>query len=83
MTQQTEQLIQVRKVTAVHAVVTQAEAEADCTYAYQFILDDGAEERVWRLKEGDADQIQDLLTSTDDVSYDVGRNGLIFKNIDD
>ena len=39
------------------------------------------EERLWQLKEEDADQIQDLLLSTDDVSYDSERNSLIFKGI--
>lgn len=39
------------------------------------------EERLWQLKEGDADQIQDLLGSSDDVSYDLERNRLIFKGI--
>ena len=39
------------------------------------------EERLWQLKEEDADQIQDLLLSTDDVSYDSECNSLIFKGI--
>ena len=81
MVQQTQQRIPIRKVTEVHATITQAEPEALCTYTYQFILDNGVEERLWQLKEGDADQIQDLLLSTDDVSYDSERNSLIFKGI--
>ncbi len=83
MTQQTQQQVQIRKVTEVHAIVTQPEPEADCTYTYQFILDNGIEERIWQLKEGDADQIQDMLLVTDDVHYDTGRNALIFKDIHD
>ncbi len=81
MTQQTGNRVHIRKVTEVHAIVTQAEPEADCTYAYQFILDNGVEERIWQLKEGDADQIQDLLLVTDDVNYDVEHNSLILKDI--
>ncbi len=81
MTQQTGNRVHIRKVTEVHAIVTQPEPEADCTYAYQFILDNGVEERIWQLKEGDADQIQDLLLATDDVNYDVEHNSLIFKDI--
>ena len=81
MTQQTQQQVSIRKVTETHAIVTQAEPEAPCTYTYQFILDNGVEERLWQLKEGDADQIQDLLASSDDVSYDLERNRPIFKGI--
>ena len=69
------------KVTETHAIVTQVEPEAPCTYTYQFILDNGVEERLWQLKEGDADQIQDLLGSSDDMSYDLERNRRIFKGI--
>ncbi len=81
MAQHTDQLVQVRRVSQVHATVTQPEAKADCTYAYQFVLDDGAAEVVWQLLEGDADQIQDLLLSSSSVSYDLGRHTLIFKDI--
>jgi hypothetical protein len=81
MTQETAPVIQIRRVSQVHALVTQQAPKADCTYAYQFVLDDGAAEVVWQLTEGDADQIQDLLTSSDSVSYDVERQTLIFKNI--
>lgn len=77
-----EQQIQVRKVTQVHAVVSQGEPGGACTYLYQFILDSGAEERLWTLGEGDADQIQDLLQASDSVNFDVGRNTLIFKDIE-
>ena len=81
MVQRTQQQVSIRKVTETHAIVRQAEPEAPCTYTYQFILDNGVEERLWQLREGDADQIQDLLVSSDDVSYDVERNSLIFKGI--
>ncbi len=81
MAQETAPVVQIRKVSQVHALVTQSEPTAPCTYAYQFVLDDGAAEVVWQLTEGDADQIQDLLTSSDSVSYDVERQTLIFKNI--
>ncbi len=81
MAQQTDQVVQVRKVSQVHAMVTQDAPSAACTYTYQFVLDDGAAEVVWQLLEGDADQIQDLINSSDSVSYDVERRTLIFKDI--
>ena len=81
MAQQPDQLIAVRTISTVHATVTQGEPGADCSYAYQFILDDGAEERVWQLSEDDADQIQNLLQGSKDALYDVGRNALIFKDL--
>jgi hypothetical protein len=81
MAQQTDQAVQVRRGSQVHAMVTQHEPTAACTYAYQFVLDDGAAEVVWQLLEGDADQIQDLLLNSSSVSYDLGRHTLIFKDI--
>ena len=51
------------------------------TSTYQFILDNGVEERLWQLKEEDAGQLQDLLGSSDDVNDGLERHRLIFKGI--
>ena len=39
------------------------------------------EEGLWQLKEGDADQSQDVRGSSDGVNCDLERNRLIFKGI--
>lgn len=82
MAQQPEQLIHVRKVTQLHATVTQGQPGEDCTYVYQFVLDGGAEERLWTLTEDDADQVLELIQESGSVSLDVGRNTLIFKDVE-
>lgn len=82
MAQQPEPQIQIRKVTQLHATVTQDQPGEDCTYVYQFILDGGAEERLWTLGEDDADQVLDLIQASGSVSLDVGRNTLIFKDVE-
>ena len=48
------------------------------TYTLQLVLDQGAWEEVLTLDPDDADNLQDLLESTDTVQYDVGRHTLIF-----
>lgn len=48
------------------------------TYTLQLVLDQGAWEEVLTLTEGDADNLQDLLSSSKDVHYDIDRQTLIF-----
>ncbi len=82
MSQQPEPRIQVRKVTQLHATVTQGEPGEACTYVYQFVLDNGAEERLWSLSEDDADQILELIQESGQISLDLDRNTLIFKDVE-
>jgi hypothetical protein len=48
------------------------------TYTLQLVLDQGAWEEVLTLDPDDADNLQDLLTATETVHYDVDRRVLMF-----
>ncbi len=47
-------------------------------YVFQLILDQGAEEYVLRLTEGDADNLFDWLSGSSEVYFDMERKVLIF-----
>jgi len=47
-------------------------------WTLQLVLDQGAWEEVLTLDADDADVLQDLLRSSHDVAYDVGRRVLMF-----
>ena len=48
------------------------------TFTLQLVLDEGAWEEVLTLNADDADVLQDLLSDTDVVQYDVARRVLMF-----
>ena len=48
------------------------------TYTLQLVLDQGAWEEVLTLDPDDADNLQDLLTNTETVHYDIERRVLMF-----
>jgi hypothetical protein len=48
------------------------------TFTLQLVLDQGAWEEVLTVAADDADNLQDLLSNTDVVSYDVERRTLMF-----
>ncbi len=48
------------------------------TYTLQLVLDQGAWEEVLTLDPDDADNLQDLLTNTATVHYDIERRVLLF-----
>ena len=48
------------------------------TYTLQLVLDQGAWEEVLTLDPDDADNLQDLLTNTGTVHYDIERRVLMF-----
>jgi len=73
----TEQ-IKVRKVTAWQPSFTAKEPGEAGVYAFQLILDQGAEQRVLQLTEGDADNLFDWLSASSEVYYDTERQVLIF-----
>jgi hypothetical protein len=47
-------------------------------WTLQLVLDQGAWEEVLTIDAGDADNLQDLLSSSETVFYDVGRRALLF-----
>jgi hypothetical protein len=48
------------------------------TYTLQLVLDQGAWEEILPLAPADADNLQDLLTATETVHYDIDRRVLMF-----
>ena len=79
--QRTEQLIQVRRVTQLHAGWTEAERGAPGAFTFQLILDDGADEYVLRPTAEDADVLLALWARSSGATFDLGRKVLIFHGL--
>ena len=76
--QRTEQLIQVRRVTQLHAGWTEAERGEPGAFTFQLILDNGADEYVLRPTAEDADVLLALWARSEGAVFDLGRKVLIF-----
>lgn len=70
--------IKVRKVTHWQPTFIQAKPGGEGSYTLQLILDNGAEEHVMALTEGDADNLFDWLIASSDVHFDMERKTLMF-----
>lgn len=70
--------IKTRKVTHWQANMSLSGAGEPATYLFQLVLDHGASEVVLTLTCDDADNAFDWLAASDDVSYDIEREVLIF-----
>ena len=79
--QNTEQNIQVRQVTDVHANWSEQERGAPGKFSFQLILDNGAEEYAIRPDADDADVLIELFGLTDKIYFDKSRQVLIFGSI--
>ena len=79
--QNTEQNIQVRQVTDVHANWSEQERGAPGKFSFQLILDNGAEEYAIRPVAEDADVLVELFKLTDKPYFDMSRQVLIFGNV--
>ncbi len=79
--ERTEQLIQVRRVTQLHAAWTEAERGAPGAFTFQLVLDDGAEEYVLRPTASDADVLLALWARSGGATFDVARKVLIFHGL--
>jgi len=79
--ERTEQLIQVRRVTQLHAAWTEAERGAPGAFTFQLVLDDGAEEYVLRPTSDDADVLLALWARSGGATFDVARKVLIFHGL--
>lgn len=77
----TEQLIQVRRVTQVHAAWTEAERGAPGAFTLQLILDNGADEYVLRPTADDADVLLGMWARSESTMFDLGRKVLMFSNL--
>lgn len=71
----TDNSIKVRQLTHYQFSWVAGEPSEEGTFTLQLILDQGAREEVLTV---DADVLQDLLASTSDVHYDIGRRTLMF-----
>jgi hypothetical protein len=79
--QRTEELIQVRRVTQMHAAWTEAERGAPGAFTLQLILDNGADEYILRPTADDIDVLQALWARSESVMFDLGRKVLMFSNV--
>ena len=78
--QRTEDLIQVRRVTQMHAAWTEAERGAPGAFL-QLILDNGADEYILRPTADDIDVLQALWARSESVTFDLGRKVLMFSTV--
>jgi hypothetical protein len=71
-------VIKTRKVTAWQPNWSTSGPGEPGTYIFQLILDHGASEVVLTLTEGDADNLFDWLSASEEVYYDLEREVLVF-----
>jgi hypothetical protein len=74
----TDDSIKVRHLSHYQFSWIAGEAGQDGTYTLQLVLDHGAWEEVLTLSPEDADNLQDMLSSSEDVFYDIERRVLMF-----
>jgi hypothetical protein len=74
----TEERIQVRRVTQLHAAWTEAERGAPGAFTLQLILDDGADAYILRPTAEDLAVLQTLWRQSASVMFDLGRKVLMF-----
>ena len=79
--QNTEQQIQVRQVTDVHANWSNQGELEDGKFSYQLILDDGAEEAVIMPSAEAAEALRDLIKDAETLYWDKTNEVLIFGTI--
>jgi len=77
----TESMIQVRRVTNVHANWSEEERGEPGKFSFQLVLDDGAEEYVLQPTAEDAKVQLELFKSADAVYFDLDRKVLIPSNV--
>jgi hypothetical protein len=76
--ERTEELIQVRRVTQVHAAWTEGERGVPGAFTLQLILDDGADEYILRPTAEDAEVLQALWARSESATFDLERKVLMF-----
>jgi hypothetical protein len=79
--QHTEDLIQVRRVTQMHAAWTEMERGAPGAFTLQLILDNGADEYVLRPTADDVEVLQTLWKRSESVMFDLERKVLMFSSL--
>jgi len=79
--QRTEDLIQVRRVSHMHAAWTEAERGTPGAFTLQLILDNGADEYVLRPTADDIDVLLALWARSASVMFDLNRKVLMFSTV--
>lgn len=74
----TDDSLRVRQLTHYQFSWTAAEGGADGIWTLQLVLDEGAWEEILTVSAEDADNLQDVLTNTSSVFYDIDRRVLMF-----
>ena len=74
----TDDSVQVRQLSHYQFSWVAGEAAEPGTWTLQLVLDQGAWEEVLTIDADDADNLQDLLTNTGVVHYDISRRTLLF-----
>lgn len=74
----TDDSIRVRQLSHYQFSWMPGEPGRDGTYTLQLVLDEGAWEEVLTITAEDADNLQDMLSESKIVHYDVGRRVLMF-----
>jgi hypothetical protein len=78
MPEMTDDSLRVRQLSHYQFSWMAGESGQPGTYTLQLVLDQGAWEEVLTLDPDDADNLQDLLTNTSSVFYDIDRRVLMF-----
>ena len=74
----TDDSLRVRQLTHYQFSWTAGEGGGSGTWTLQLVLDEGAWEEVLTVSAEDADNLQDVLTNTSKVFYDIDRRVLMF-----
>lgn len=77
----TDDSIRVRQVTHYQFSWIAQDPGDDGVWTLQLVMDHGAWEEVLTVSDDDADVLQDLLSSSHPVHYDVGRRVLLFGTV--
>ena len=78
MADMTDDSLRVRQLSHYQFSWTAGESGQPGIWTLQLVLDEGAWEEVLTLSADDADNLQDVLSNTKSVFYDVGRRVLMF-----
>jgi hypothetical protein len=74
----TDDSLRVRQLSHYQFSWTAAEGGSSGTWTLQLVLDEGAWEEVLTVSAEDADNLQDVLSNTKSVFYDIDRRVLMF-----
>ena len=80
--QRTREAIKVRQVTEVHGNFSEQGQGEPGKFSLQFVLDDGAEERVLLLTSDDTRTLMMMIDEAESMYFDTERGALILRGLD-